>query len=174
MTDHELMARLAQGDAGALEELMRRHRPAAVEEARRLLRDDALAEDAAQEAFARVYLARGQYRATFAFRTWLMTIVRHLCVDQLRRRERDPVPSDELPERISPSAEEEYLALERRMRLWDRLSALSPVDADLLTGYALEGLSYRELAASHGLSTAQVKIRLHRLRKRLRDEEREE
>ena len=54
MTDHELMARLADGDTDELEELMRRHRAAAVEEARRLLRDDALAEDMAQEAFARV------------------------------------------------------------------------------------------------------------------------
>lgn len=174
MTDHELMARLAQGEAEALEELMRRHRPAAVEEARRLLGDDALAEDMAQEAFARVYLARERYRATYAFRTWLMTLVRNLCVDQLRRRRQGPVPLEALPERPSPSAESEYLALERRMRLWNRLSALTPTEAGLLTGYALEGLSYRALAERYGLSVAQVKIRLHRLRKRLREEERDD
>ena len=171
MTDHELMARLASGDKDALEELMRRHREAAVAEARRLLGDDALAEDVAQEAFARVYLARGRYREDFAFRTWLMTLVRNLCVDQLRRRKRGPIPTDALPERPSPSAESEYLAMERRMRLWNSLAALPPVDAGLLTGYALEGMSYRELAARYHLSVPQVKIRLHRLRKRLRAEE---
>ena len=174
MTDHELMARLARGDTDALEELMRRHRAAAVEEARRLLGDGALAEDVAQEAFARVYLARRQYRTGFAFRTWLMAIVRNLCTDQLRRRKLGPVPSDALPEGASPSAESEYLALESRMRLWNELSALSPVDAGLLTDYALEGMSYRELAARYGLSVPQVKIRLHRVRKRLRAKERDD
>ena len=174
MTDHELMARLNAGDQDALAELMARHRPAAVEEARRLLGDAALAEDMAQEAFARVYLARARYRADFTFRTWLISIVRHLCVDQLRRLKRGPVPSDALPERPSPSAESEYLAMERRMRLWDELAALSELDANLLTGYALEGLSYRELAARYRLSAGQVKIRLHRIRKRLRAKERDE
>lgn len=174
MTDHELMARLNAGDQDALAELMLRHRAAAVEEARRLLGDGALAEDMAQEAFARVYLARAQYRPDFAFRTWLMSIVRHLCVDQIRRSRLGPVPTDTLPETPSPSAESEYLAMERRMRLWDELAALSPTDAGLLTGYALEGLSYLELAARYRLSVPQVKIRLHRIRKRLRAKERDD
>ena len=174
MTDHELMARLNAGDQDALAELMERHRPAAVEEARRLLQDAALAEDMAQEAFARVYLARARYQSGFAFRTWLISIVRHLCVDQLRRRKRGFVLVDALPERPSPSTESEYLALEGRMRLWDALAALPKLDAELLTGYALEGLSYRELAARYRLSTGQVKIRLHRVRKRLREKERDD
>ena len=174
MTDHELMARLAVGDEGAMEELMRRHRAFAVREARRLLGDGALAEDVAQEAFARVYMAREQYRSTCAFRTWLLAMVRNLCVDQLRRRKIRPVPSDRLPEGTSPSAESELLALERRMRLWNELAALSEVDAALLTGYALEGLSYRELAERDHLSVAQVKTRLHRIRKRLRAKERDD
>lgn len=174
MTDHELMARLAAGDGDAMEELMRRHRAFAVREARRLLGDDTLAEDMAQEAFARVYMARGQYRPTCAFRTWLLAVVRNLCVDQLRRRRLCPVPSDRLPEGTSPSAENEFLALESRMRLWNELAALSEADAGLLTGYALEGMSYRELADRDHLSMAQVKIRLHRIRKRLRAKERDD
>lgn len=174
MTDHELMARLADGDADALEELMNRYRAAAVKEARRMLGDDTLAEDMAQEAFARVYLARKRYRPTFEFQTWLMAMVRNLCIDQLRRRRLSPVPSDALPERPSPSAESEYMVAEGRMRLWNELAALSPMDQALLTGYALEGLNYRELAARHHLTVAQVKIRLHRIRKRLRSKERDE
>ena len=174
MTDHELMARLKAGDTDALEELMRRHRPAALKEARRLLGDEALAEDMAQEAFARVYLARGQYRPDFAFRTWLMSILRHLCVDQMRRRRLGPVPLDTLPEGQAPSAESEFLAIESRLRLWDELAALPETDAGLLTGYALEGMSYRELAERYHLSAAQVKIRLHRIRKRLRAKERDD
>lgn len=174
MTDHELMARLKAGDQEALAELMARHRPTAVEEARDLLGDAALAEDMAQEAFARVYLARAHYQSDFTFRTWLISIVRHLCIDQLRRRKRSPIPSDVLPERPTPSVESEYLAMESRMRLWDELAALSDQDAGLLMGYALEELTYRELAARYHLSVGQVKIRLHRIRKRLREKERDD
>lgn len=174
VTDHELMARLARGDTDALTELMRRHRDWAVAEAKRYLRDDALAEDMAQEAFARVYLARADYRECASFRTWLGTILRRLCVDQLRRARLAPVPSEKLPEWPAPSAEAEYLALERRTRLWNELAALPPTDAALLVEYALDGLSYRELAERHGLTVPQVKIRLHRLRRRLRAKERDD
>ena len=174
MTDHELMASLKLGDTTALEELIDRHRAAAVAYARLMLGDDGLAEDVAQEAFARVYLARQQYQASYTFRTWLMTMVRNLCIDQLRRLRRTPLPTDVLPELPVPSPESEYLALERRMRLWNDLRALSEEDQALLTGFALEQLSYRDLARRHGLTTAQVKLRLHRLRKRLREKERDD
>ena len=174
MTDHELMASLKLGDTTALEELIDRHRAAAVAYARLMLGDDGLAEDVAQEAFARVYLARQQYQASYTFRTWLMTMVRNLCIDQLRRLRRTPMPTDVLPELPVPSPESEYLALERRMRLWNDLRALSEEDQALLTGFALEQLSYRDLARRHGLTTAQVKLRLHRLRKRLREKERDD
>ena len=174
MTDHELMASLKLGDTTALEELIDRHRAAAVAYARLMLGDDGLAEDVAQEAFARVYLARQQYQASYTFRTWLMTMVRNLCIDQLRRLRRPPLPTDVLPELPVPSPESEYLALERRMRLWNDLRALSEEEQALLTGFALEQLSYRELARRHGLTTAQVKLRLHRLRKHLREKERDD
>ena len=60
------------------------------------------------------------------------------------------------------------------MQLWNELRRLTPTDQALLTGYALEGRSYRELAQAQGLSLPQVKIRLHRIRNRLRSKERDD
>lgn len=174
MSDNELMARLKLGDTSALEALIDRHRAFAQGYARRMLGDDGLAEDVVQEAFARVYLARQQYRSEYAFSTWLTTLVRHLCIDQLRRMRRVPVPTEQLPEESTPSPESEYLALEKRMQLWNLLRALPEGDRALLTGFALEQLSYRELARRHGLTPSQVKLRLHRLRKRLKELEQKE
>jgi len=174
MTDNELMARLKLGDTAALEVLIDRHRTAAEGYARQILGDDGLAEDMVQEAFARVYLARQQYRDDYAFRTWLTALVRNLCIDQLRRMRRTPIPTDQLPELPAPSPESEYLALEKRMQLWNALRALSDGDRALLTGVALDQLSYRELARLHGMTPSQVKLRLHRLRKRLREKERDD
>lgn len=171
--DRQLMARLQQGDDNALEPLVLRHRAPAEQYARSILRDDALAEDVVQEAFARVYLCRAAYRPEFTFRTWLMVMVRHLCIDQLRRRARAPVPVDTLPEIPTASAESACLARLHRLQLMDELSALREPDRTLLIGYALEGRSYQALAQMTGLSSPQVRVRLHRLRKRLREKERD-
>lgn len=172
MEDNQLMARLAKGDTDALEELICRHRAAALHQAESILQDATLAEDMVQEAFARVYLLRHKYRGNFAFTTYLRVLVRNLCIDQLRRKR--SLPMDELPEETASSAEECYWQQEKRMQLWNELRRLSPTDQALLTGYALEGHSYRELAQAQGLSLPQVKIRLHRIRNRLRSKERDD
>ena len=170
MDDQELMARLAAGDNAALEELMRRHRTAALRQARSMLGDESLAQDAVQEAFVRVYLLRASYRPEFAFTTYLAAIVRNLCLDEIRRRRLRPVPAADLPEGLEGSAEAAWLEKEKRMALWRSLSRLSAQDQALLTGYALEGLTYQQLARREGLSLTQVRIRLHRIRQRLRKE----
>lgn len=173
MDDNELMARVKVGDMEALGELIGRHRGWAEGLAMAMTGDRGLAEDVVQEAFARVYLLRQEYRATFQFRTYLGVLVRHLCVDQLRRMKRGPLLPGELPEVEVPSAESVYLQGEERMRLWDAIAALPETDRKLLTGYALEEKSCRQLAAEQGMTTGQVKTRLHRIRKALKAKERD-
>ena len=174
MDDNELMARLKQGDTDALALLIRRHRPWALARAEGMLHDAALAEDVVQEAFVRVYLLRDRYSPAFAFSTWLGALVRNLCIDQLRRRRIAPMPVEPLPETGSEdSAEAAFLRKETRLALLNELAALDDTDRTLLTGFALEGESYQALAWRTGLTLGQVKIRLHRIRKRLRDKERE-
>lgn len=173
MEDEQLMARLQQGDTEALETLILRHRSSAEQYARSLLRDNALAEDMVQEAFARVYLYRAAFQPTFSFRAWLMVMVRHLCIDQLRRRAHAAIPFDMLPDIPTASAETACMEKLTRLQLMDELAALQEPDRTLLIGYALEGSSYQALARQTGLSLSQVRVRLHRLRKRLREKERD-
>ena len=174
MDDNELMARLKMGDTDALALLIRRHRAWALARAEDMLHDGALADDVVQEAFARVYLLRERYRPEFAFATWLGVLVRNLCIDQLRRRRLAPMPVEPLPETGSEdSAEAVFLRKEARLALLNELASLGDTDRALLTGFALEGESYQALARRTGLTLGQVKIRLHRIRRRLRDKERE-
>ena len=174
MDDNELMARLKMGDTDALALLIRRHRSWALARAEDMLHDGALAEDVVQEAFARVYLLRESYRPEFAFATWLGVLVRNLCIDQLRRRRLAPMPVEPLPETGSEdSAEAVFLRKEARLALLNELASLGDTDRALLTGFALEGESYQALERRTGLTLGQVKIRLHRIRRRLRDKERE-
>ena len=84
------------------------------------------------------------------------------------------MPVEPLPETGSEdSAEAVFLRKEARLALLNELASLGDTDRALLTGFALEGESYQALARRTGLTLGQVKIRLHRIRRRLRDKERE-
>ena len=96
--ERELTKRLATGDVEALEQLIKRWREPAEHYAFSILHDSFAAEDAVQEAFARVWAARSAYDTRFAFSTYLYTVVRRVCIDRIRREKHMPVPLGELPE----------------------------------------------------------------------------
>src|SRR4029078_2455143 len=85
-SDEALMARVARGDERAFQVLARRHLPAMLGLARRILRNAAEAEDVAQEALMRVWTYAPRWRPLALFRTWLTRVVVHLCLDRKRRQ----------------------------------------------------------------------------------------
>src|SRR5437867_12262451 len=84
-TDEELLAEFQQGDAGAFERLLRRHRRPLYTFFVRMLGDRARAEDLAQETFLRIVKGSAQWEHRARFQTWLYTIARNLCVAASRR-----------------------------------------------------------------------------------------
>ncbi len=84
-SDEALMARIARGDEPAFRVLARRHVPAAIRLARRILGNAAEAEDVAQEAMLRVWTHAPRWQPLAAFRTWLTRVVVNLCLDRKRR-----------------------------------------------------------------------------------------
>src|SRR5258708_32371307 len=84
-TDEELLAAYQQGDVGAFELLLRRHRAPLFTFLLRMLGDREKAEDLAQETFLRIVKGAQAWEQRARFRTWLFTIARNLCVDQSRR-----------------------------------------------------------------------------------------
>src|SRR4051812_21003655 len=83
--DHELMARAATGDERAFRTLAQRHTGRALGLARRVLGNEALAEDIVQDALLRVWINAPRWRPEAAFRTWLYRIVVNLCLNAKRR-----------------------------------------------------------------------------------------
>jgi len=79
------MARVAGGDERAFQLLSRRHLPAMLGLARRILGNAAEAEDVAQEAFMRVWTHAPRWQPLAQFRTWLTRVVINLCLDRKRR-----------------------------------------------------------------------------------------
>src|ERR1044071_3267106 len=84
-SDEALMARVARGDERAFQLLARRHLPAMLGLARRILGNGADAEDVAQEALMRVWTYAPRWRPLALFRTWLTRVVVNLCLDRKRR-----------------------------------------------------------------------------------------
>lgn len=84
-TDEELLADYQQGDLGAFEALLRRHRAPLFSFLLRMLGDREKAEDLAQETFLRIVKGAQAWEHRARFQTWLFTIARNLCVDASRR-----------------------------------------------------------------------------------------
>ena len=166
--DNTLMQHVKEGDQHAFETLVLRHREGALQKAVSLVKDAHLAEDVVQECFADLYLHRSAYRPDFSFSTFLGALVRHKSIDMLRRRKRQPVPSDELPE--APGGETpESLCIRREIytNLYRALYDLPEEQRKMLLLFAVHGMDYREIAKSLNKSIPQVKTGLHRIRKKL-------
>src|SRR5262249_20233862 len=118
VTDEALVAAARAGDCAAYSALVERYRDLAYAYAFARLRDRDEAEDVAQEAFVRAYVALDRFRMTGCWSAWLMRIVRNLCTDVLRKRRGrigEPVEEDWLDD--SPTPEMLALAGERRREL---------------------------------------------------------
>src|ERR687888_908307 len=89
LSDEAVVALIARSDDSALAELYRRFGRLAYGLAFRILRDDALAQDAVQEAFLGVWRAAGRFMAERAKpSTWVLTLVHRRAVDLVRREDR--------------------------------------------------------------------------------------
>lgn len=104
--DDALMARIAQGDAVAARELMRRRLPRVVGMAQRMLNDPMEAEDVAQDTFLRVWKAAERWEPGRAqVSTWIGRIAINLCYDRLRKRRE--ILTDAPPERADTAIDQE-------------------------------------------------------------------
>jgi RNA polymerase sigma-70 factor (ECF subfamily) len=82
--DAQLMLRVKEGDAASFALLLERHRAPVIHFLYRMVQNQAVAEELAQEAFLRVYRARTSYEPTAKFTTWLFRIATHLALNCLR------------------------------------------------------------------------------------------
>src|SRR5882672_6722308 len=173
--DATLMLRVKQGDGGAFAELVDKYKQPVMNLVFRMLRDATEAEDVAQNVFVQVYKSAPRYEVAAKFSTWLFTIARNLCLNEIRRRSRHPAESLDAPH---PDQEDQP-----RHQVEDHRSAAPP--AGLLQGEleakvdeALAGLpenqrtalllcrqdelSYEEIASVLGCSLSATKSLINR------------
>src|SRR5262247_4555782 len=105
-----LLARVAAGEGEAFRGLVDRHLPTVLAIARRMLRDDAEAEDVAQETLLRLWRNAGALElGEGGVRPWLRRVVSNLSIDRVRAR-RNTTVTDAVPEEIEPASQVRQIA----------------------------------------------------------------
>jgi len=153
-------------DARAFDEIVLRFVSPAIAVAGHILADAALAEDAVQEAFLRIIRNRRKYVPGKPFAGWFYTILRNICKDMLRRRDRQ---SRLVREAAARAAGRPSRPASRTGDPVQLLAALPEKSRTVLTLRLVEGLGFREIAAALGISEEAAKKRAQRALRRLRE-----
>lgn len=167
--DGVVLKRLAAGDAHAFRVTVARHVPPLVALARRMLRDEAEAEDVVQEALLRLWRNAATLElGPYGLRPWLRRVVANLCIDRIRNRQHVDV-TDELPEVAEAATQHASLeASEANARIEQALQALPDRQRTALTLFHFEGLSQIEVGKMLGISDEAVESLLARARRTLK------
>ena len=178
--DHELVARVRNGDDRAFEILFERYQGRITAYVRGMVRDHGRAEDITQEVFFNALRRMRDTDRSIAFRPWIYEIAKNACIDAHRRSRRTQEVSYDNDEAlgaadqgrlVSPRAVPEAVeARESLESLQGALGALSESHVDVIVLRELEGRSYAEIGERLGMSRASVESTLFRARKRLESE----
>jgi RNA polymerase sigma-70 factor, ECF subfamily len=170
-SDTELIAKILAGDTKAMETLMRLHNRTLYRTAHAILRDDAEAEDAVQEAYLRAYRALATFRGESKLSTWLVRITANEALMRRRRNASAAARIDVEPDDLmSGEAGPESVAHGGEMRqLFEaHIRALPEGYRTVFMMRAIEELSAEETAAALGIPEATVRTRYFRARNLLR------
>lgn len=180
--DAGLMLRVKSGDLAAFEELVGKYKQPVINLMARTLNDPTEAEDLAQNVFIQVYKSADRYKVSAKFSTWLFTIARNLCLNEIRRRSRHPADSldishpenDEQPLRQyedhrNSSPPDSLLHSELEDKILETLALLPENQRTAILLCRQEDLSYEEIARIIGCSVSATKSLIHRGRETLKE-----
>lgn len=185
--DDELVARVSRADHAAFEALMRRHNGRLFRVARTILKDEAEAEDALQEAYLEAYRHIRDFRGNAQFSTWLTRIVINQALMRVRKQKRDPVvvpitqsrgaPEGEIdPSGVNDVVDESgespssaILRAEIRNLLEQKIDELPVAFRTVFVMREVEDMTVQETAECLSIPEATVRTRFFRARALLRD-----
>lgn len=177
LSDEEVIQRVLAGETALYEIIMRRHNQRLYRVARAIVRDPDEAEDVMQESYVRAYVHLGQFAGEAKFSTWLTRIAVHEALGRMNRKKRmvQPAEGDEPGCRMdevrsgTPDPETQTSEAEARRLLEQAIESLPDSYRTVFVMREVEGLSTAETARCLDLNEENVKVRLHRSRRMLRD-----
>lgn len=177
--DAQLMLRVRDGDDESFRVLLEKHRNPVVHFVYRMVQDQAVSEELAQEVFLRVYRSRGTYEPTARFTTWLFRIATHLALNWLRdgRNERGhqrldddrmgEMPAREVSDR-TPSVEQRMVYQARLQEIRQAIALLPEKQRAAVLMHKYEEMEYSQIATVLRCSESAIKSLLFRAYETLR------
>lgn len=176
--DAELMLRVREGDDQSFAVLLTRHRTPVVHFLYRMVQNDAVSEELAQEVFLRVYRSRATYEPTAKFTTWLFRIATHLALNWIRdgKKEKGQESLNEdrmeglerqVPDR-QPNVEQELLYAVKLREVREAIGMLPEKQRAAVMMHKYEELEYSQIAKALHCSESAVKSLLFRAYETLR------
>jgi len=174
-TDEMLMVRYQRGDRDAFAELVRRYKTPVFNFVLRHIRHSNTAEDVTQDVFLRVVQNAAEFKHEARFSTWLYTIARNLCVDQLRKLSHRRHPSLDQPassedtrpmiENVADahpraSVERSAVSGEVQGKIVEAIEALPEEQREVFLLREVANLPFKEIADITGVGENTVKSRM--------------
>jgi RNA polymerase sigma factor, sigma-70 family len=161
--------RVQDGHTEAFVHIVRRYERMVFTIVNKIVINRADAEDISQEIFIKVYQSLGKFREESGFATWLYRIAYNTTISELRKRKHeftamednfDNIPDGEITDKIDEVKTEDKL-----LYLDSVLKKMPPDDALLISMFYLNSHTINDISQITGNSVANVKVRLHRIRK---------
>jgi RNA polymerase sigma-70 factor (ECF subfamily) len=179
--DAALMLRVKQGDWAAFTELVEKYKQPVMNLVYRMLRDAVEAEDVAQVVFLQVFKSANRYEVSSKFSTWMFTIARNLCLNEIRRRSRHPAdsldashpthldqPLVQYEDKKTFSPPDSLLHGELEEKIEQALAELPENQRTAILLCRGDELSYEEIAKVIGTTLSATKSLIHRGRETLK------
>ena len=179
--DAALMLRVKRGDDAAFAELVEKYKQPVMNLVYRILRDATEAEDLAQNVFVQVHKSAHRYEVTARFSTWLFTIARNLCLNEIRRRSRHPAdslegtqqetddqPARQFEDQKTTLPQDALLQRELEQKIEQAVAELPETQRTAILLCRRDDLSYEEIAKIIGCSLSATKSLIHRGRETLK------
>jgi RNA polymerase sigma-70 factor (ECF subfamily) len=179
--DAALMIRVKQGDWEAFAALVDKYKQPVMNLACRMVHDPTEAEDLAQNVFLQVFKSADRYAVSSKFSTWLFTIARNLCLNEIRRRSRHPAdsldaaradhedqPLHQYEDGKTSAPPDRLLHSELEQKIEEALAALPENQRLAVALCRQEDLSYEDIARVLGCSLSATKSLIHRGRETLK------
>lgn len=168
MNETEAIASCLRGEAAGHVWVMRTYKHLVHTVSIRVLRNGQDAEEATQDSFVKAFQNLRAFQGGSKLGTWLYSIAYRTAISKLRSRRPAEVAPEELPESAFGHHDPQHSVAEDRKRALDKaLAELPEEDASVVTLFYLHEQSVDEIVTITGLSASNVKVKLHRSRKRM-------
>lgn len=166
----KIIERIKDGDTSLYNQLVSLHSPKILSIVRGVVRNREDAEEVAQDVFVKAYFSLSRFRGESSFSTWIFRIAYNMSISKTRGKRKESVLCDNLgyiPDHSAIDYEEKESKERVYKLLYETIEYLEPNDRFIILSFYNHDKSIREIATICSMTESNVKVKLHRIKKRL-------